>query len=261
MHSDKPHSHSRRMPACAALLLCAIAAGTTALPTVAMAAGSDGWQINGGPYLWGAGVRGHAGNHRTGSQPVDSDFSDIARTADMTLMLMGEARQGPYSILTDLMYIETDTRERVGSTATKVEVEGKTASGFLGGGYTVLGDDEHRLDIAGGVRVWYSSTTISLHGGYFNGLSGSDKATWADAMLGLRGHYAVNDRFWLSGWGMAGAGQSREDWDLTALAGWEFLPGFSAVAGYRAMGVNYRHDGFVYDIVQKGPLLGISGRF
>lgn len=29
----------------------------------------------------------------------------------------------------------------------------------------------------------------------------------------------------------------------------------------RAMGVNYRHDGFVYDIVQKGPLLGISGRF
>ena len=30
---------------------------------------------------------------------------------------------------------------------------------------------------------------------------------------------------------------------------------------YRAMGVNYRNDGFVYDIVQKGPLLGISGRF
>jgi len=25
--------------------------------------------------------------------------------------------------------------------------------------------------------------------------------------------------------------------------------------------VNYRNDGFVYDIVQKGPLLGISGRF
>ncbi|PAM35009.1 hypothetical protein CEJ63_27080, partial [Acinetobacter baumannii] len=42
---------------------------------------------------------------------------------------------------------------------------------------------------------------------------------------------------------------------------WEFTPGFSAVAGYRAMGVNYRNDGFVYDIVQKGPLLGISGRF
>ena len=32
-------------------------------------------------------------------------------------------------------------------------------------------------------------------------------------------------------------------------------------AAARAMGVNYRHDGFVYDIVQKGPLLGISGRF
>nr|WP_238596107.1 hypothetical protein [Pseudomonas sp. MF4836] len=178
----------------------------------------------------------------------------------MSVMLMGEARRGPYSVLADLMYIDTDTRNRLPGGA-KLEVQSKTASGFLGGGYTVLGDETRRLEVAGGVRVWYSGTTLSFHGGPLGGLSGSDNATWADAMAGLRGHYAVNDRFWLSSWGMAGAGQSREDWDLAALAGWEFLPGFSAVVGYRAMGVNYRHDGFVYDIVQKGPLLGISGRF
>ncbi|CAI8708306.1 Outer membrane protein [Pseudomonas chlororaphis] len=263
MHSDHPRSSSRLRHARLALLVSAFTAAGSSLPIVAMAADDDSWQFNGGPYLWGAGIRGHVGHRSTGTQFIKSDFSDIARTVDMSVMLMGEARRGPYSVLADLMYIDTDTRNRLpeGAPASKLEVESKTASGFLGGGYTVLGDDNHRLDVAGGVRVWYSSTAITLHGGPAGGLSGSDKATWADAMVGLRGHYAVNDRFWLSSWGMVGAGQSREDWDLAALAGWEFLPGFSAVAGYRAMGVNYRHDGFVYDIVQKGPLLGISGRF
>ncbi|BAV72389.1 hypothetical protein PCAU_0180 [Pseudomonas chlororaphis subsp. aurantiaca] len=263
MHSDHPRSSSRLRHARLALLVSAFTTAGSSLPIVAMAADDDSWQFNGGPYLWGAGIRGHVGHRSTGTQFIKSDFSDIARTVDMSVMLMGEARRGPYSVLADLMYIDTDTRNRLpaGAPASKLEVESKTASGFLGGGYTVLGDDNHRLDVAGGVRVWYSSTAITLHGGPAGGLSGSDKATWADAMVGLRGHYAVNDRFWLSSWGMVGAGQSREDWDLAALAGWEFLPGFSAVAGYRAMGVNYRHDGFVYDIVQKGPLLGISGRF
>lgn len=238
----------------------ALLAGALTSAGPILAADSNDWTFNGGPYVWGAGIRGHVGHSGTGTQFIQSGFSDIAKTVDMSVMLMGEARRGPYSILADLMYIDTDTRNRLPAGG-KLEVESKTASGFLGGGYTLWGDDNRRLDVAGGMRVWYSGTTLSLHGGYAGGSSGSDNATWADAMAGLRGHYAVNDRFWLSAWGMAGAGQSREDWDLAALAGWEFLPGFSAVAGYRAMGVNYRHDGFVYDIVQKGPLLGISGRF
>ncbi|WP_025128433.1 hypothetical protein [Pseudomonas sp. PH1b] len=256
--SALPHRHT-----CLALLLAALTVAGAGLPLVAKAADDDSWRFNGGPYVWGAGIRGHVGHRNTGSQFIKSDFSDIARSVDMSVMLMGEARRGPYSVLADLMYIDTDTRNRLPASvhASKLEVQSKTASGFLGGGYQVLGDNDHRLDIAGGVRIWYSSTRITLHGGPASGLSGSDQATWADAMAGLRGHYAVNERFWLSSWGMVGAGQSREDWDLAALAGWEFLPGFSAVAGYRAMGVNYRHDGFVYDIVQKGPLLGISGRF
>lgn len=257
------HRHNTRSSLRQALLVSALATTGASLPTVAIAADSDGWTFNGGPYVWGAGIRGNVGHRNTGNQFIESDFSDIARTVDMSVMLMGEARRGPYSVLTDLMYIETDTRNRLPDNplANKLEVESKTASGFLGCGYTVWGDDSRRLDVAGGMRVWYSSTTLTFHGGPATGKSASDSATWADAMAGLRGHYAVNDRFWLSSWGMAGAGQSRKDWDLAALAGWEFLPGFSAVAGYRAMGVNYRHDGFVYDIVQKGPLLGISGRF
>lgn len=146
MHSDNPRSPLRCKQARLALLVSALTTAGSSLPMVAMAADADGWQFNGGPYLWGAGIRGHVGHRSTGTQFIKSDFSDIARSVDMSVMLMGEARRGPYSVLADLMYIDTDTRNRLpaGAPASKLEVESKTASGFLGAdtrcwGMTIIG--------------------------------------------------------------------------------------------------------------------------
>jgi len=241
--------------------------GLTAAPASADAEAltgeADGWQFSGGPYLWAAGIRGNVGHQSTGTAFMKSHFHDIARDLDVAVMGMGEARKGPVSLLADFMFIDTTTKTGLpaGAPASRLTVDGRTATGFLGAGYTVLENGADRLDVTGGVRVWYSSTTLSLHGGDAGGTSGDDRATWADAMGGLRGQMALTDSLWVSSWALAGGGQSRLDWDLAALGGWEFLPGFSAVAGYRAMGVDYRHDGFVYDIVQQGPMLGVSGRF
>ena len=234
-----------------------------ASPTPESVSPEPQWHFTVAPYLWGAGIRGNVGHKTTGTQFVKSDFHDIARDLDVAAMTMGEARFGPYSLLADVMYIDTTTKTRLpdGAPAKHLNTDSKTFSAFLGGGYALLDDPVLRLDVAGGIRVWYSSTTLSLHGGDAGGTSGSDSATWADLMTGLRGRYALAPSVWLSGWGMAGAGQSRVDWDAAALVSWEFIPDIQAAAGYRAMGVNYRHDGFVYDMVQQGPLLGISGRF
>lgn len=247
----------------AALVAPQALAAQTAVETEPASSAAPQWQFTVAPYLWGAGIRGNVGHKTTGTQFVKSDFHDIARDLDVAAMTMGEARFGPYSLLADVMYIDTTTKTRLpdGAPAKHLNTDSKTFSAFLGGGYALLDDPALRLDATGGIRVWYSSTTLSLHGGDAGGTSGSDSATWADLMAGLRGRYALAPSVWLSGWGMAGAGQSRADWDAAALLGWEFIPDIQAAAGYRAMGVNYRHDGFVYDMVQQGPLLGISGRF
>lgn len=251
--------------ACALLLAALVAPqamADTAVPDSAPASAAS-WQFTAAPYLWGAGIRGDVGHRATGTQFVKSDFHDIARDLDVAAMVMGEARRGPVSLLTDVMYIDTTTKTRLpdGAGAKRLNTDSKTFSGFLGGGYALRDDGTFRLDAAGGVRVWYSSTTLSLHGGPAGGASGSDSATWADLVAGLRGRYALAPSVWLSGWGLAGAGQSRADWDVAGLLSWAFAPAFQLSAGYRAMGVNYRHDGFVYDMVQQGPLLGVSGRF
>ncbi|CAI2412203.1 Uncharacterised protein [Serratia liquefaciens] len=224
---------------------------------------ADEWQFTFAPYVWAAGIRGDIGHRSTGTQFMKTDFSDIARDLDVAVMGMGEARKGRYSLLVDLMYIDTTTRNDLpdGAPADRLKVDNRTVSGFLGGGYTLLEKGGGRLDAAGGARVWYSSTRLTFQGGDAGGISGSDRATWIDVVAGLRGHYALTPTVWLSAWGLAGGGQSRLDWDVAGLVGWEFMSGFSAVAGYRAMGVDYRHDGFVYDVVQQGPILGVSGRF
>ena len=43
--------------------------------------------------------------------------------------------------------------------------------------------------------------------------------------------------------------------------GYQATDSFSLVAGYRAMGVDYRNDGFVFDVTQDGPILGAVFRF
>jgi hypothetical protein len=60
---------------------------------------------------------------------------------------------------------------------------------------------------------------------------------------------------------LVGAGQADLDWDVAANLGYQFTDRISAVAGYRALGVDYNQDGFVFDVVQQGPILGMVFRF
>ena len=143
----------------------------------------------------------------------------------------------------------------------KVDISSETFSGFLGAGYSVLEGDRGHLDVIGGGRLWHASTTISLKGGVLGGKRRSDSATWIDAVAGLRGQYALNDHWYLSGWGVIGAGQSRLDWDATAAIGYQFKSNLSAMLGYRALGVNFNRNGFVYNVVQQGPIVGLAYQF
>jgi hypothetical protein len=50
-------------------------------------------------------------------------------------------------------------------------------------------------------------------------------------------------------------------WDVMGGVGYRFTDSFSTLLGYRALGVDYRDDGFVFDVVQQGPILGLVFRF
>ncbi|MDF2811909.1 MAG: hypothetical protein K0S56_2940 [Microvirga sp.] len=77
----------------------------------------------------------------------------------------------------------------------------------------------------------------------------------------MRRTYFLPDRVYLTGWGNVGAGRAKLDWDVAAAVGYQIKDSLSAIAGYCALGVDYSHDGFVFDVVQKGPILGLAYHF
>lgn len=227
------------------------------------AAGKSDWQFSVSPYLWMAGVQGTV--RQFGSPPtrLESDFGQIFDELDYAFMGILEGRRGRYSIFVDIAYTKISVKDSTpkGVLAEKIGVASQSFSGLLGGGYTVHSTDRAHLDLIAGLRVWSVSTKLSFHGGILDHVKQRDSATWVDMVGGFRGTYSVTDKVYLTGWGNIGAGQADLDWDVVAGLGYKINANLSAVAGYRIQGVDYKKNGFEYDVIQKGPIMGITYRF
>ena len=223
----------------------------------------DGWTFSVAPYFWMAGISGETSQFGLPTVDIDSNFGDILSNLDFAFMAAGEARNGRFSVIGDVIYTKlgADASTPGGILATDVDVTSETFSGLLGLGYAVLDAPQGHLDVVGGVRIWSVDTTIRFNGGLLGGTEHSDSATWVDGMVGLRGKYSFTPEIYLTGWGLVGGGGADIDWDLALGIGYDFNDRISAIAGYRALGVDYSHDGFIFDTVQQGPMLGLAIRF
>lgn len=259
--------HKLGLAAAITILMSCTAKAADVSPLVmtepAAAAETEDWSFAASPYFWGAGLSGKVSQFGLPTIKVDSSFSDILQNLDFAFMGAAELRHERFSVIGDFMYIKlsADADTPFGLLTKEVDVQSETVAGLLGVGYAVLDGDRGHLDVVGGIRVWSVDTTITLNGGFLDGRSTNDGATWVDGMAGFRGKYALTDTWFISGWGLVGTGGANIDWDVAANIGYQFNDTVSAVAGYRALGVNYRNDGFVFDTVQQGPILGMTVKF
>lgn len=224
---------------------------------------ANGWVFTMAPYFWMAGMSGDLAQFGAPTVSIERSFNDIINDLDFGGMGIGEARHGRFSVFGDVMFTRISTSRGTphGIVANRADVSSDTFTGLVGAGYSVIDDEKGHLDIVGGVRIWSVDTDISFKGGILNGTSVSDGATWADGMAGLRGHYSITPKIYLTGWGLVGAGAADLDWDIAAALGYRIDSRFSALLGYRALGVDYSKDDFVFDVVQEGPIIGLSMRF
>ncbi|WP_192179785.1 hypothetical protein [Mesorhizobium amorphae] len=232
-------------------------------PELKPVASEQGWTFSVAPYFWAAGLSGSVSQFGLPTVDVDANFGDILENLDFAAMAVAEARYDRYSIFGDLQYVKLSTGSGTprGVLATSVDLTSETFSGLVGAGYSIIQSDAGRLDLVAAMRVWSVNTDLDFHGGILDGVSRSDGATWVDGLAGVRATYSLTPEVYLTGWGMVGAGGANLDWDVAAALGYRFNERFSAVAGYRALGVNYRNDGFVFDVVQQGPIMGLVIRF
>ncbi|MDX0036412.1 hypothetical protein GOB21_33380 [Sinorhizobium meliloti] len=222
-----------------------------------------GWTFSVAPYFWIAGLSGDTAQFGMPTVHIDASFSDILGNLDFAFMAAGEARYDRFSVIGDVIYtkLSADAETPLGILASDVDVTSESFSGLLGLGYAVLDGPDGHLDVVGGIKLWSVETTISLSGGLLGRREASDSATWVDGVVGLRGKYSFTPEIYLTGWGLVGGGGADIDRDVALGMGYDFNDRVSAIAGYRALGVDYSDDGFLFDTVQQGPILGVAIKF
>ena len=253
----------RKQLTLAAMGLAITASSVTAADLVPPSEPESEWTFTVAPYVWLAGISGDVASFGAPEVEVDLSIGDVLEHFDIGLMGVAEARNGRFSLAADLLWVKLSAQENTpfGILAHDVEltVEMLMLTGV--GAYSLFYEEGGNLDILAGARLWSVNNDLDFNGGLLDGRSFDDSATWVDGVVGLKGRFNLSAEFYLTGWGIIGAGGSEFMWDAMGGIGYSFSDSFSTVAGYRAMGVDYSNDDFVYDVVQQGPFLGFEFRF
>ena len=237
-------------------------AADLAPPPVEPAPTETRWEFAIAAYVWGAGLSGDVGVGRLGPAAVDASFGDILSNLDLAFMTVAEARYGRFGVFADLLY-------------TKVSMSGSGPLGFVDAGVTseltvatlmaearVLESANASIDLMAGGRLWALSTDLHLSGP-LGTRSASASENWIDPMIGAKGRVENAAGVFLTGWAMIGGfGVGSEfGWDVFGGVGYEVTDHFSIVGGYRGLGVDYDDGGFLFDIVEHGPIISGLVRF
>lgn len=241
---------------------------------------SGEWRFTVAPYAWGVGLSGDVGLFGLKPAEVDIPFSDIIQNLDFAAMGIVEAHNGTWGVIVDVNYTNlsadtsvTRTLPKDGTFNVNAELEVTEFLATVLGQWRAYDSGQLSIDLMGGVRYWNVQNDISIdasvQGGGPIGLelskqfSGDDGASWVDPMVGFKTRIDTGSPIYFTGWGMIGGfGVGSDlDWDAMGGIGYEWTEKFSTVLAYRAIGVDYDNDGFVYDVVQQGVALGLVFNF
>ncbi len=234
----------------------------------------DDWKIIVSPYVWGASLKGKAelGGHHT---DVNIPFSEIFDNLDMAVMGNIELVKGPLGFYVDAQYVSTRQDEDLLAHEIALKVKTTMISGGMFyriyekelGGVTVYNEPQHfAIEPTLGVRWTRLKADLFALGHHV-----SRKTDWTDPFVGVRVKADLNERWNLSAEadiGGFGAG-SKLSYNAQGYLGYRtFLFDRPTMLrlGYRVLsqdfdGPDFTGHRFKWDVVQHGPVVGLSMRF
>lgn len=216
------------------------------------------WAFTAAAYGWLSGVEGSVAAGGSEEVDIDLSISDVLKHFEGGLMGAGEARNGRFLFATDLTWakLSAETDRRI---LGNVEVTASTLTATGVAGYSLVYEEGGNLDIIAGARLWSVKNELDFSGG----AEFEDSVTWVDPVVGLKGRASISPDFYVTGWALVGGFGVSSDlmWDVMGSVGYEFTDSFSMTAGYRVQSVDYHNNGFVYDVVQSGPMFGAVFKF
>jgi len=242
------------------LLIIAASLAAFAAPP---AASAQEWEYSVSPYMWLSGLSGKiAVSSSLPTAEVDLSFGDIFDELQIGLMSSFEARKGRLSLLGNFIYADTGAGASVSDSAVNtVHIDSETLMLGAAAAYRVSASDRSSVDVLGGVRMLSTDTNIELTFDDSTAVDGGSDATWADAIIGVRGQTAVSPHWSLIGYADIGAGYSDYTYQVYAGASFRTTEHWTLDFGYRYFDVDYDDDGFIYDVAQDGLQLGGTYHF
>jgi len=207
---------------------------------------------------------------------VTVDTSDILDSLNFVFMGTFVAQKSKLSFGADVLYMDlsnsTSTTVNVGpgpgpgvpvSATAGLDLKSWVVTGIVG--YDVAQSNKNRTAVIGGFRYLDLSadTDITVNGplpptpppAY---VSGSNDF-W-DVIVGFRGAFMLNEKWYFPYYADIGSGQSNLTWQLYAGIGYNFSWG-NIRLGYRYLEYDQDDDKFVQDLKFYGPVAGIGFRF
>lgn len=257
---------------------------------------TPGWTFRITPYAWATSLNGSQ-TIRGRTFDVNASFIDIIDNTIgdggslVALMLDMEARNGPFALLADFIG-EKITVNRSGLTSRSVAPEVRGTLGAAaslqiqmaivegGAAYEIGHLGPVAFDVLAGARYWYQKMDVGLDlAGMVDlgdlrvtgtrAIARSGSVDWVDGFAGARARFDLAPGHHVELRGDLGGGGSKFTWNALAAYAYDFTTKnnvtYSAVIGYKALYVDYvqgaGRNRYEFDMLQHGPVLGLSIRF
>jgi len=229
-------------------------------PAVPEVVVSDGWEYSASLNLFMAGISGTTAD----GGDIDIGFDDILDNLDFTFMGTFGAQKGKWGFLTDFIYlnISEDVRIRIPDEPvliTNVEMKSWIVTPMVT--YRVMEEEQLTLDVAAGVRYLYIKVPLEYTVPAYlpNGRASKSGDVW-DGIVGLRGQYKIDEKWYMPFHFDVGAGDSDLTWQAFAGVGYKY-ESFDVIAGYRYLDWDMDDGEALTDLTVDGPIVGFKWHF
>jgi hypothetical protein len=243
------------------LLALLFALSSLASPAV-MAQDSD-WQYSADIYFWTPKMTAVTPGGREATLP----FYKILDNLEMAFMGGARAQKDKWSLSADIIYMNLS--EKVNRDASyagdPLELDGdvKLKSWIVTPtvGYALLDSEQSRVEIFGGARYLWLKTSAGIDKNGDPLFNKSDSSGYWDAVVGLRGKFDLNEKWFIPAYIDVGTGDTKSTWQGFAGLGYQFQS-FKAVLGYRYLKYKFDNDNPVLGkMIVKGPIAGVVFNF
>ena len=254
------------------LILVTAIAFLAVSPAVHAQTAGEGWRLSRVTlYGWLPGITG-AKEFPEGGLSIDLDRRDVLDALQLAFFGAAEIRNGRVGLVMDLAYADlgTDGGARgaliPGGNPASASVDTKLLMATAIAAYRFAETPGGWADVYGGLRFTDLSADVSVRIPAIGfGASRSASVDWVDAVVGLRGHRALDQRWSVTGLvdvGGFGIGSgSHLTWQVQGTVDYAFSERVIGRFGYRYMNIDYRGSRLGIDAEIHGPVIGVTWTF